>query len=67
MLLGYPPHYRERHGGELLGTLLEAHPSRRPPSLRESVSLLNAGVLTRLRAAASAVVLLRRAQRRAGN
>ena len=49
MLLGYPPHYRKRHGGELLGTLLEAHPSRRLPSLRESVSLLDAGLLTRLR------------------
>ena len=43
MLLGYPPHYRERHGGERLGTLPEAHPSRRPPSLRDSVSLLTPG------------------------
>jgi hypothetical protein len=33
----------------LLGTPLEAHPSRRLPSLRESVSLLDAGVPTRLR------------------
>jgi hypothetical protein len=49
MLLGYPEQYRARHGGELLGTLMEAHPSRRLPSLRESVSLLDAGVLTRLR------------------
>lgn len=49
MLLGYPRQYRERHGGELLGTVLEAHPSRRLPSLRESVSLLDTGVLTRLR------------------
>lgn len=49
MLLGYPAQYRERHGGELLGTLLERHPSRRLPSLRESASLLDAGMLTRLR------------------
>lgn len=50
MLLAYPAQYRERHGGELLGTLQEARPSRRLPSLRESVGLLDAGVLTRLRA-----------------
>ncbi|MEY9968263.1 hypothetical protein ABIA33_006347 [Streptacidiphilus sp. MAP12-16] len=49
MLLGYPAQYRERHGGELLGTLLESDPSRRLPSLRESASLLDAGMLTRLR------------------
>ena len=49
MLLGYPAQYRERHGGELLGTLLERHPSRRLPSARESASLLDAGMLTRLR------------------
>ncbi len=49
MLLGYPREYRRRHGGELLGTLLEAHPSRRLPSVRESVHLLDAGLLTRLR------------------
>ncbi len=49
MLLGYPRPYRERHGDELLGTLLEAGPQRRLPSLRESASLLDAGVLTRLR------------------
>ena len=49
MLLGYPREYRRCHGGELLGTLLEAHPSRRLPSVRESVHLLDAGLLTRLR------------------
>ena len=49
MLLGYPREYRERHGGELLGTLLEAQPSQRRPSLRESASLLDSGMLTRLR------------------
>ena len=49
MLLGYPAPYRERHGGELLGTLLESHPSRRLPSPRESASLLDAGMLTRVR------------------
>jgi hypothetical protein len=49
MLLGYPRTYRERHGDELLGTLLEAGPQRRLPSLRESASLLDTGVLTRLR------------------
>ena len=49
MLLGYPREYRQRHGGELLGTLLEAHPSRRLPSVRESAHLLDAGLLTRLR------------------
>lgn len=50
MLLGYPREYRERHGGELLGTLLEAQPSGGAPSLRESAHLLDAGLLTRLRA-----------------
>lgn len=49
MLLGYPASYRERHGGELIGTLLEAYPSRRLPSLRESAGLLTAGLITRLR------------------
>ena len=49
MLLGYPRQYRERHGAELIGTLMEAHPSRRRPSLRESVRLVDAGMLTRLR------------------
>lgn len=49
MLLGYPRPYRQRHGAELLGTLLEAHPSRRLPSLRESAGLLDAGLLARLR------------------
>ena len=49
MLLGYPAQYRERHGAELVGTLLEAHPSRRRPSLRESAHLLDAGLLARLR------------------
>ncbi|MFC4032347.1 hypothetical protein ACFO3J_12750 [Streptomyces polygonati] len=49
MLLGYPAPYRERHGGELIGTLLEAYPSRRLPSLRESAGLLDAGLVTRLR------------------
>jgi len=49
MLLGYPARYRERHGGELLATLLESHPSRRLPSPRESASLLDAGMLTRFR------------------
>ena len=55
MLLGYPRQHRERHGGELLGTLLEAHPSRRLPSPRESASLLDAGLLTRLRTRLAAV------------
>jgi len=49
MLLGYPARYRERHGAELLGTLLESHPSRRLPSPRESASLLDAGLLIRFR------------------
>lgn len=49
LLLGYPAPYRERHGGELIGTLLEAYPSRRLPSLRESAGLLDAGLVARLR------------------
>jgi hypothetical protein len=49
MLLGYPAPYRERYGGELIGTLMEAYPSRRLPSLRESAGLLDAGLVTRVR------------------
>ncbi|MFC1419287.1 hypothetical protein [Streptacidiphilus cavernicola] len=49
LLFGYPREYRERHGDELVGTLLEAAPSRRLPSPRESASLLDAGLLARLR------------------
>ncbi|WP_061292857.1 hypothetical protein [Herbidospora cretacea] len=52
LLAAYPRPYRERHGDELVGTLLEAAPPglRRPP-LREAISLVTGGLGARVRAA----------------
>jgi hypothetical protein len=48
LLLAYPKPYRQEHGDELVGTLLEAS-SRDTPSPRESLALINAGIAQRLR------------------
>ncbi|GAA2072519.1 hypothetical protein [Actinomadura alba] len=50
LLRAYPAGYREAHGAEVVGTLLEASgPGRRLPSLRESAGLLVGGFTARAR------------------
>ncbi|RBQ21986.1 hypothetical protein DP939_04785 [Spongiactinospora rosea] len=52
LLHAYPKVYREQHGDELVGTLLEAAgPHRHRPTLREAASLLTGGFTARARAA----------------
>lgn len=48
LLFAYPKPYRQEHGDELVGTLLEAS-SGGTPSPRESLALVNAGIAQRLR------------------
>jgi hypothetical protein len=55
LLRAYPSRYRDTHGDELIGTLLEAaSPTQRLPSGREATGLLLGGLRTRARAAATA-------------
>jgi hypothetical protein len=52
LLFTYPSGYRAAHGDEILSTLLEAAPTQRFPSWRESTSLLLGGLRMRARQAA---------------
>ncbi|MBC6459179.1 hypothetical protein [Actinomadura sp. HBU206391] len=53
LLRTYPPGYRDAHGAELVGTLMEASAAgRRIPSLRETTGLAVAGFTARARRAA---------------
>lgn len=55
LLFAYPPGYREAHGDEIIGTLLEAaSPTQRFPSAREATGLLLGGLRTRAGQAATA-------------
>lgn len=55
LLRAYPSGYRDAHGDEIIGTLLEAaSPTQRVPSGREAVGLLLGGLRTRARQAATA-------------
>ncbi|MFI0417544.1 hypothetical protein [Spongiactinospora sp. 9N601] len=48
LLRAYPKVYREQHGDELIGTLLDvAGPDRHRPTLREAASLLTGGLTAR--------------------
>ncbi|MET8001677.1 hypothetical protein [Nonomuraea glycinis] len=50
LLRAYPKVYRERHGEELISTLMEAaDPQSRRPALRETLSLLAGGFTVRVR------------------
>jgi hypothetical protein len=54
LLRAYPPGYRDAHGDEIIGTLLEAAPARRFPWGREAAGLLLGGLRARARQAAAA-------------
>jgi hypothetical protein len=52
LLRAYPSGYRDAHGAEIVGTLMEASvPDRRFPSLREAAGLLTGGFTARARRA----------------
>lgn len=51
LLRAYPPAYRQAHGEEIIGTLLEASAGRHLPSLREAAGLIGGGITARIRAA----------------
>jgi hypothetical protein len=47
LLRAYPGWYREQRGGEMLGTLMEAAPARRWPSVRDTRALVLGGLRVR--------------------
>lgn len=51
LLRAYPPAYRQAHGEEIIGTLLQASGDRCLPSLREAAGLVGGGITARMRAA----------------
>ncbi|GLY76062.1 hypothetical protein [Actinoallomurus iriomotensis] len=51
LMRAYPPAYRQAHGEEIIGTLLQASADRRLPSPREAAGLIGGGVTARMRAA----------------
>ncbi|GLY80532.1 hypothetical protein [Actinoallomurus iriomotensis] len=51
LLHAYPPAYRQAHGEEIIGTLLQASADRRLPSPREAAGLIGGGITARMRAA----------------
>ncbi|MDN3355602.1 hypothetical protein [Actinomadura sp. DC4] len=51
LLRAYPPAYRQAHGEEIIGTLLQASGDRRLPSPVEAAGLIGGGVTARMRAA----------------
>jgi hypothetical protein len=56
LLRAYPAGYREAHGEEILGTLLEASGDRPWPSAREAAGLVGGGLTARVRARAAAPI-----------
>jgi hypothetical protein len=51
LMHAYPPAYRQAHGEEIIGTLLQASADRRLPSPREAAGLVGGGITARMRAA----------------